>query len=234
MTSGAGWGDALAIAIQRSHMQGRVNGNQPLVRIDAQREAAQAPYQFDPVRGRLHRSGCRAIPPDARSALFGRWAMAETESTLACADCAPTPNETSSGTERIKTVELLYGVASILGQFGTLLYERGKEFRSSDEGRQLEQQVDKFYAQLSTQQQQVFNLLLTSLEQLVTAVQDCDRKLQGANGVAVDPPPATRGKRPRREAQSPKAEAPRPRRQAGRRGKAGEPVKAPRRKRSRS
>jgi len=233
MTSGAGWGDALAIAIQRSHMQGRVNGNQPLVRIDAQREAVQAPYQFDTVRGRLHRRDCHAIPPDARSALFGRWAMAEADSTLACADCVPMPNEASPGTERIKTVELLYGVASILGQFGTLLYERGKEFRSSDEGRQLEQQVDKFYAQLSTQQQQVFNLLLASLEQLVTAVQDCDRKLQGVNGVAVDPPAATGGKKARRDPQNRGSEASRPP-HTGRRGKTEEPVKVPRRKRPRS
>lgn len=100
---------------------------------------------------------------------------------LACLSCRPVPQGTRPEGERIESVEFLYGVASILGQFGTLLRERGKEFRNSDEGRQLEQQVESFYAQLDVQQRHVVDLVLTSLEQLVKAVQECDRNLQTAN-----------------------------------------------------
>lgn len=181
MTSIAGWGDALAIAIQRSHVQGRLNGDQPLIRIDAQREAAQAPFQFDPVRGRLHRRDCHAIPSDARSALLGRWKMDAHDVLLACPSCRPVPQGMRPEGERIESVEFLYGVASILGQFGTLLRERGREFRNSDEGRQLEQQVERFYTQLDVQQRHVVDLVVTSLDQLVKAVQECDRNLQTAN-----------------------------------------------------
>lgn len=210
MTSMAGWGDVLAIAIQRSRVQGRLNGDQPLIRIDAQREAAQAPFQFDPVCGRLHRRDCHAIPSDARSALFGRWTMDAHDIVLACPLCCPAPQSTIPRGERIETVELLYGVASILGQFGTLLRERGKEFRNSDEGRQLEQQVESFYAQLDVQQRHVFDLLLTSLEQLAKAVQECDRNLQAANGTGGGPQSGANGRGMRREEQAAKSSVSRP------------------------
>ena len=228
-----GWGDALAIAIQRSRVQGRLNGDQPLIRIDAQREAAQAPFQFDPVHGRLHRRDCHAIPSDARSALFGRWTMDADDVVLACPSCRPVPQGTRPEGERIESVEFLYGVASILGQFGTLLRERGKEFRNSDEGRQLEQQVESFYAQLDVQQRHVVDLVLTSLEQLVKAVQECDRNLQTANKPGDGPQASMNGRGTRPGEQTAKPPVSRPRR-SSRHAKTGRPVNGRRQARKRS
>jgi hypothetical protein len=180
MASTTVWGDVLAIAIQHYHAEGRVNGNQPLVRIDYQDEAAQAPFQFDPVRGRIHRTECRFIPADARSALFGRWSMHEQEAVLACRYCRPVPSAQGQRGERTDTVEVLYGVISILGQFGTLLQERGKEFRNSDEGKQIQKQVEAFYAGLDAQQQGILDLVMLSLDQMLEAVRECDESLQPA------------------------------------------------------
>ena len=178
MVSTTGWGDVLAIAIQRYRAQGRLNGEQPLIRIDSQREAAKAPFQFDPVRGRIHRTQCHAIPSDARSALFGRWRMDECDVVLACSHCRPKPEVQGNRLERTDTVEVLYGVISILGQFGTVLRERGKEFRDSEEGKQIEKQVEVFYAGLDEQQQRTLDVVLMSLDQLLVVVRECDTTLQ--------------------------------------------------------
>lgn len=178
MASTTGWGDVLAIAIQRYRVQGRLNGEQPLIRIDYQDKAAKAPFQFDPVRGRIHRAQCQAIPPDSRSALFGRWRMDEHEVMLACPRCSPKPEGQGSGCERTDTVEVLYGAISILGQFGTLLQERGKEFRNSEEGKKIEKQIETFYAGLDVQQQRTLDLVLVSLDQLLEVVRQCDKTLQ--------------------------------------------------------
>jgi hypothetical protein len=186
------WGDLFAIAIQHYRATGRLNGDQPLIRIDYREEAANAPFQFDPVRGTIHRTQCQAIPSDARSAIFARWRMQEEEAVMACLRCRPKPRGREPSVERNETLEVLYGIMSILGQFGTLLRERGKEFRNSEEGKQLEKRVEVLYANLDEQQKRTLEVVLLSLDQLIEVVRECDKRLQvpphvnghgsGANG----------------------------------------------------
>ena len=49
--------------------------------------------QFDSARGRLHRRGCRFIPPSSRSALYALWQVSPEEEKLACPQCRPAPTE---------------------------------------------------------------------------------------------------------------------------------------------
>src|SRR5690606_32678603 len=105
------WGDVFAIALQELRSQGKVSDARPLLRIDGQAEAAMAPYQFDPVYGKLHRRGCSDIADDSRSALFARWSMGLHEQCLACAHCRPHPNPRGQEAQDV-TLDILFGVIS--------------------------------------------------------------------------------------------------------------------------
>src|SRR5439155_27147695 len=81
--------DELALKVQEFHRAGRLSGGQPLLRIDNRASAAQAPFQFDAVTGRLHRRGCLAIPKRSTSALYAYWQVEATDQRLACLWCKP-------------------------------------------------------------------------------------------------------------------------------------------------
>ena len=81
--------DTVGLRIQELHASGKLAGNQPLLRIDNSERARQAPFQFDAARGRLHRTGCRAIPSGSRSALYGVWDVASQGTAVACPRCRP-------------------------------------------------------------------------------------------------------------------------------------------------
>lgn len=170
------WADAFAISLQDWHADGKLSGRYPLFRIDYRDEAAQAPMQFDPVCGRLHRSHCPAIPESSRSALFARWSLTPDERPLACPICQPEPFA-DENLERKLSVDLLYGVISILDQFGNILRERGREFRNSQEGQDLEKKLEELYATLDKQQREALEVLLSALGEMVDVLQECDKNL---------------------------------------------------------
>lgn len=174
--TGTLWADAFAISLQEWRAEGKLGGGYPLFRIDYRNEAAQAPMQFDPVGGRLHRSRCSAIPESSRSALFARWSLAPDERPLACPICQPEPPADET-LERKLSVDLFYGVISILDQFGNILRERGREFRNSQEGRDLEKQLEGLYATLDKQQREALEVLLSALGKMVDLLQECDKNL---------------------------------------------------------
>ncbi|HRC44758.1 MAG TPA: hypothetical protein PLT27_11945, partial [Nitrospira sp.] len=95
------------------------------------------------------------------------------------------------------------------------------------------QQVDRFYAQLDAQQRHVVDLVLTSLDQLVTAVQECDRHLQTANGTGEGSQSDMNGKGARSGGQTAKPPVSRPRR-SSRQAKTGAQVNGRRQARKRS
>lgn len=175
-TSDVYWGDVFAIALQELRSQGKVSDARPLLRIDAQAEAAQAPYQFDPVYGKLHRRGCPVISEDSRSALFARWSMVSDEQFLACSHCRPHPLPQGKDAQDV-TLDIFFGVISILDQFGTVLRERGKEYRTSKDGQELERKLEAFYHNLDRQQQTTLEMMLHSMDQMVKFLRDADNNL---------------------------------------------------------
>jgi len=140
-------GDQLAVYLQELREEGKLKGDHPLLRIDNATEAAKAPYQFDTVRARLHRNGCTAIPRGSRSALLARWDVSPEESKLGCRICRPLPTGRTT-MERNLASDILFGVVSILDQFGNVLRERGKEYRNSAQGRELANGLEGLYASL--------------------------------------------------------------------------------------
>src|SRR5262245_34582392 len=124
--------DELALGVQALHRKGKVRDSQPLVRIDQRREAADAPFQFDAATGRLHTKGCRAIPASSRSALYGVWEFRAEHAHLGFPRCKPRPTKHRKSTAGAPpTSDLLYGLLSLLDQFGGVLLERGREYRGT-------------------------------------------------------------------------------------------------------
>ncbi|MDH3505129.1 MAG: hypothetical protein OEM58_11465 [Nitrospirota bacterium] len=180
------WGDAFAIALQELRSQGKVSDARPLLRIDGQAEAALAPYQFDPVYGKLHRRGCSAIADDSRSALFARWRMALDEQFLACPHCRPHPLPQGKEAQDV-TLDIFFGVISILDQFGTVLRERGKEYRTSKDGQELERKLEGLYQNLDRQQKDTLEVMLHSMDQMVKFLREADKNLsQGLHDKPVN------------------------------------------------
>lgn len=171
--------DAVAIALQGLRQE------RPLLAIDNLTRAAQAPFQFDAASGRLHRRGCRAIPSGSRLALYGVWRIGPEERTLACARCNPAPME-KEPEDRNPATDMLFGLISLVDQFGSVLRERGREYRESEDGRRLSRQFEGLFQKLDQGEQDLLSSLLASMDGLVKTVRDLDDRLNkdNANGHA--------------------------------------------------
>ena len=210
--------DTIGLRIQELHASGKLAGDQPLLRIDNSEQARQAPFQFDAARGQLHRTGCRAIPPSSRSALYGVWEIGPEGKAVACPRCNPmdkpaaaaepeaSPQQKAKQTEEAKqdgatrpeakpgeakakavggrpqddhAVDVLYGVLSIVSQFGSVLRERGQEYRKSGAGAALGGRIEKIYAEVSESERSVLDVLTTSLGTLAAALREIEGGLNG-------------------------------------------------------
>jgi hypothetical protein len=229
--------DTIGLRIQELHASGKLAGDQPLLRIDNSERARQAPFQFDAARGQLHRTGCRAIPPTSRSALYGVWEIGADGAAVACPRCNPTgkpaaapeaearPQQKAKQTEEATpdeaaqpeakpgeakanggrpqddhAVDMLYGVLSIVSQFGSVLRERGQEYRKSGVGAALGGRIEKIYAEVNESERSVLDLLTTSLGTLAAALREIEGGLsseqtRGAGSRSAEPSAA----RPRQD-----------------------------------
>ncbi len=175
-TGAASLGDAFALKLQELQRANRLRGNQPLLKIDNREEAAQAPYQFDTALGKLHKRGCKAIPESSKSALYGLWKIGEQEHKYACTVCQPAPREPAPSEERNHT-DLLYGLLSIVDQFSGVLMERGREYRKSQEGRDLGAGLEGVYRELDHQERQIVDVVISSLDGIIGAVRRLDDQI---------------------------------------------------------
>jgi hypothetical protein len=199
--------DAIGLQIQDLHASGRLSGEQPLLRIDNREQARQAPFQFDAASGLLHRADCKAIPAGSRSALYGVWEVGAEDPALACPRCEPLgktngparpqapPRPEAAASEagpasearaeakdRVQddhTVDVLYGLLSVVSQFGGVLRERGQEYRRSRAGAALGDRVSKIYAGVNERERQVIDVLTASLDMIAVALRDMEGGING-------------------------------------------------------
>lgn len=197
--------DAVGLQIQDLHAAGRLNDEQPLLRIDNREQARQAPFQFDAAGGLLHRADCKAIPAGSRSALYGVWEVGAEDPALACPRCEPlgkangaarpqpTPQaQAAAGEARPQddhTVDVLYGLLSVVSQFGGVLRERGQEYRRSRAGAALGERVTKIYAGVNERERQVIDVLTASLDMIAVALRDMEAGVSGEQDAAPGPRP---------------------------------------------
>src|SRR4051812_47391672 len=133
--------DLLALRIQQLRMEGLLDGEEALLNLDCAADAAEAPFQFDMVQAKLHRTGCAAIPPSSRSTLYAVRQMKGDDQNLACLSCLPK----EAGNQVAKTddmSDLVLGVLSIVDQFSSVLRQRGKEYRKSSAGQAVVQKME--------------------------------------------------------------------------------------------
>jgi hypothetical protein len=170
-------GDLVAIGLQELFRQGAVDRDRALLRIDYRAEAADAPFRFNMVDGRLHRTGCRAIPQSSLPALYAVWEAGEGSRSLACARCRPAFHQAAK-MKRDSSFDLLYGLLSVVDQFGSVLTERGREFRNSARGRQLSKELSGLLGGLERPQREGLTTALNSLDGVVKAIQQINRTLE--------------------------------------------------------
>jgi hypothetical protein len=171
--------DWAALELQRLHSEERLGGCDVLLRIDNHAETAQAPFQFDPVNGLLHRRGCRAIPSGALSALYGVWRIGSEEARCACQRCRPVPDE-NKATDHSDRADLLFGLLSVVDQFTNVLKERGRDYQKTNEGQKLSTQLSTFYRALGQHEKEVLDTVITALDQLVERLREANVTLRGA------------------------------------------------------
>jgi len=184
MQAAATLGDVLALKIQE--LRRRQEEPRPLLRIDNRAEAAAAPFQFDTVVGRLHRHACRAIPSSSHTALYGLWQIPPQARQYACPVCRPEADEESEMAREGPT-DYIYGLLSVLDQFGGVIRERGREFRESEEGQQIKAGLDGVYSTLEERERATLQVVLSSLDGLLATLTDIHQSLDappnhGANG----------------------------------------------------
>lgn len=172
--------DVVAQAIQALRQE------RPLLRIDNLADAEAAPYQFDAANGRLHRRGCRSIPARSRQALYGVWRIGPEERKLACHRCRPEPmdKEPEKGSD---AADMLFGLISLIDQFGSVLRERGQEYRRSEDGRRLGQRFDSVFRGMDRREQDFLSTLLNSMDGLIKSVRDLDDRLNKDKAHGHDP-----------------------------------------------
>jgi hypothetical protein len=175
--------DFVAQSLQALNSSQRLRNQQPLVRIDNLKDAAQAPFQLDASTGRLHRRGCRAIPARSRLALYGLWHFGPEEGKLICPSCQPEPMNKSTDS-RSDATDILFGLVSLIDQFGGVLRERGQEYRSSEGGRQLGHQFEGLLQRLDQGEQDFLSTLLTSMDGLIKTVRDLEAKNHNGGGTS--------------------------------------------------
>jgi hypothetical protein len=175
---GAQISDLVALKIQELHKENKLDKQQALLKIDNRDEAARAPFQFDPAAGTLHRRDCGAIPEADRTALYGVWRVSAKDGWRACPKCKPIAGAEAAG-EQGGITDVLYGLLSIVSQFSSVLRERGREYRSSGDGRRIGTEFETLYSGLSEQEKGVVDKILTSFEDMTRKLRDIDATLNG-------------------------------------------------------
>ena len=175
--------DIVGLGIQELRSNGALRGPQPLLRIDYRERARRAPFQLDAATGKLHRRGCRSIPRSSQTALYGVWRIDESDPPIPCSRCNPMPSPGDKKDDPDYPSDLIYGVLSVVNQFGSVLRERGQEYRNSQVGKLLGTQIDAMYRGINERERIILNVVLNSLEQLANTLRDLDENLTGTNGV---------------------------------------------------
>jgi hypothetical protein len=161
-------GDKVALEIQAMHKRGRL-GPGSLFGVDYRHQGAGAPFLFDVGSGLLHRSSCRSLKRRDRSLLYAVWTAEGNDFSLACRVCKPEPQR-GKRMDNDRFSDMIYGFASLLEQFGSVLRERGKEYRKTHQGRQLANAAQQVLAQLDQTQRNMLDDLTSIIDSITRAV----------------------------------------------------------------
>jgi hypothetical protein len=152
------------------------------LRIDSRQEAKAAPFQFDVAQGRLHRNGCRLIPKSSRTSLYGVWEIGPEELKLACETCRPVAKNSRNADDENYAMDLLYGMLSVLDQFGGVLRERGRQYRRVQGHPKPRRESNGANGNGKAHEEQVLQNAVVLLDRMLRAVKSADQTLNQSNG----------------------------------------------------
>jgi hypothetical protein len=76
-------------------------------------------------------------------------------------------------------LDLLYGILSIVDQFGGILRERGHEYRKTREGRRLGVHLEGMYRELGQRERKALDVIVSSLDELAQTIRHVESSLDG-------------------------------------------------------
>jgi hypothetical protein len=82
--------------------------------------------------------------------------------------------------------DLLYGLLSVVNQFGGVLRERGQEYRTSRVGKLLGERIENMYRGINERERNILDVVLTSLDELASTIRNLDADLHGPNGSSTN------------------------------------------------
>jgi hypothetical protein len=158
--------DSIALALQTFASRRKKEQDMPLVRLENRKESAKAPFQFDPDTGLLHKTGCASIKEDSKSALYAIGSISKDDERFACPRCSPMTDDNKKEPS-LDPTDVLYGLLSIVDQFGTILHERGREFRETDRGRHAEKTLSGLMGNLDEQHKKSVTTIVRGMDTLI-------------------------------------------------------------------
>lgn len=170
--------ESISLKIQELHREKKIPDEPSLLRINNPGETANAPFMFDMVNGRLHRADCAKIPVVSKSALYAVWQPRRNDLEISCETCRPAAAKVGH-MKRGTASDIIFGFLSLLDQFSSVLIERGKEYRKSERGRQVEKSLDEVFSALEETQGEILDTALSSLDVLLEGMQGVNASLDG-------------------------------------------------------
>ena len=97
--------------------------------------------------------------------------------------------------------DIVLGLVSLVDQFGSILSQRGRDFRQTERGRQVDRSISAALGELSRTQKDGVTLLTSVVDRLLSAV----NRHNGANGNGGGPgsPPRANGRARKKKARHP-------------------------------
>ncbi|MDH3973406.1 MAG: hypothetical protein OEV42_03910 [Deltaproteobacteria bacterium] len=166
--------DRFSIELQSIYKRPSEKEKAPLFNISCENEAAKAPFQYDSANAVLHRTGCKYIDGKYNLSIFALWEINEEDLAFACKKCKPhlTGGE---GLEKDPVSDMMYGIFSLIDQFGSVLIERGKEYKKTGSGKKLAHSLG---ANLSEQQEKLLDKSISSLDLLINSLHQLNMQLE--------------------------------------------------------
>ena len=180
--------ETISLKIQELHRDGKITDEQALLKIDYRNEAVNAPFIFDTVNGRLHHAACKKIPYNSKTALYSVWQLQDKDLELSCKECHPVPVK-KGDMKKVSTSDIVYGFISVMDQFGSVLLERGKEYRRSERGQKVTKSIDALFKELDHKQREVLNIVLSSMDGVLKTMQELNANLEQTGNNENGAPP---------------------------------------------
>jgi len=184
--------DRLFLTIQDLYKAGKISDEMPLLKIDYRERAEQAPFQFDIVNARLHRTTCIEIKSKAGAPLYAVWKPTKEDIRLACDTCRPAAVR-GEAVERDNALDIVFGFLSLIDQFSSVLKERGREYRASRRGKAFSEALNALSEEPNGKRRNGKSGVIPVMEALQEILQGCNESLLARGNGAIAGKPKSNG-----------------------------------------